>query len=85
MSNEQENKIIELLEKIAANQELQLERQKNALEMQYKAVAMQEDSFARAERLQERAEAVQGNAGKILKFVFALVLLLMVLLATLFF
>jgi len=35
--------------------------------------------------LQERAEAVQGNAGKILKFVFALVLLLMVLLATLFF
>jgi len=43
MNDEQQNKIIGLLEKISANQELQLERQKNALEMQSKAVAMQED------------------------------------------
>jgi len=65
--------------------ELHPEQQLRALELQTKAVTMQEDAFVRAERLQDRAEGVQGNAGKILKFLFVLAVLLFGLLLSKFF
>jgi len=76
MSEDSESKKLALLQQIANNQELQIERQLEALEMQRqqfdKAMVVQQN----AEKLQDRAETMQANAGKFIKIVMFLIIIL---------
>ncbi|MDF1690026.1 MAG: hypothetical protein P1U35_10475 [Cycloclasticus sp.] len=62
------DELVELLKKLVANQEIQLQQQKEVLLNQEKALEMQKVQFERAENINKKSEETQDKAMNIQKF-----------------
>lgn len=65
MNDDELQRLISVLERIAQNQQLQLERQQEALALQREQFALLQRQSERADRIQARAEQLQIKSAQV--------------------